>query len=51
MPETFHFLRPQMLLGLLPLMLVWWVLWRGQDAYGQLQKVVGPHLLEHLVVG
>ncbi len=47
----FHFLRPQMLLGLLPLMLVWWVLWRGQDTYAQLQKVVAPHLLEHLVVG
>ncbi len=47
----FHFLRPQMLLSLLPLMLVWWVLWCGQDAYGQLKKVVAPHLLEHLVVG
>jgi Ca-activated chloride channel family protein len=40
-----------MLLGLLPLLLVWWALWRGQDTYGQLKKVVAPHLLEHLVVG
>ena len=47
----FHFLRPQMLLSLLPLMLVWWMLWRGQDSYAQLKKVVAPHLLEHLVVG
>ena len=47
----FHFLRPEMLLGLLPLLLVWWVLWRGQDSYAQLKKVVAPHLLEHLVVG
>jgi Ca-activated chloride channel family protein len=47
----FHFLRPQMLLALLPLLLVWWALWRGQDGFGQLKKVVAPHLLEHLVVG
>ena len=47
----FHFLRPQMLLSLLPLVLVWWGLWRGQDGYAQLKKVVAPHLLEHLVVG
>jgi Ca-activated chloride channel family protein len=47
----FHFLRPQLLLSLLPLLLVWWALWRGQDAYAQLKKVVAPHLLEHLVVG
>jgi Ca-activated chloride channel family protein len=47
----FHFLRPQMLFGLLPLLLVWWALWRGQDSYAQLKKVVAPHLLEHLVVG
>ena len=46
-----HFLRPQMLLGLLPLLLVWWILWRGQDSIAQLKKVVAPHLLEHLVVG
>ena len=38
-------------LVLLPLLLVWWALWRGQDGYGQLKKVVAPHLLEHLVVG
>jgi Ca-activated chloride channel family protein len=47
----FHFLRPQLLFSLLPLLLVWWALWRGQDSYAQLKKVVAPHLLEHLVVG
>lgn len=47
----FHFLRPELLLGLLPLLLVWWLLWRGQNSYAQLKKVVAPHLLEHLVVG
>jgi Ca-activated chloride channel family protein len=40
-----------MLYALLPLLLLWWVLWRGQDSYAQLKKVVAPHLLEHLVVG
>ena len=47
----FHFLRPQALLSLLPLLLIWWALWRGQDSYVQLKKIVAPHLLEHLVVG
>ncbi len=47
----FHFLRPQALLSLLPLLLIWWALWRGQDSYTQLKKMVAPHLLEHLVVG
>ncbi len=46
----FHFLRPLWLLSLLPLLLVWWALWRGQDSHAQLAKVVAPHLLEHLVV-
>ena len=47
----FHFLRPDLRLSLLPLLLVWWALWRGQDSYARLKKVVAPHLLEHLVVG
>jgi Ca-activated chloride channel family protein len=46
-----HLLRPYWLLSLLPLLLVWWALWRGQNVYAQLKKVVAPHLLEHLVVG
>jgi Ca-activated chloride channel family protein len=46
----FHFLRPYGLLSLLPLLLLWWVLWRGQDSVAQLKKVVAPHLLEHLLV-
>ena len=49
--SEFHLLRPSWLLSLLPLLLVWWALWRGQDSYAQLKKVVSPHLLEHLVVG
>jgi len=46
----FHFLRPEMLLALAPLALVWWLLWRMQDAYAGLRELVAPHLLEHLVV-
>ena len=49
MPE-FHFLRPEMLFGLMPLALVWWLLWQGQSSFRQMQKVIDPHLLQHLVV-
>ncbi len=49
--SEFHLLRPYWLLSLLPLLAVWWALWRGQDSYAQLQKAVSPHLLEHLIVG
>lgn len=49
--SEFHLLRPWWLLSLLPLLLVWWALWRGQDSWAQMKKVVSPHLLEHLVVG
>jgi Ca-activated chloride channel family protein len=46
----FHFLRPEMLLALAPLALVWWLLWRMQDAHAGLRELVAPHLLKHLVV-
>lgn len=45
-----HFLRPELLLAALPLLLVWWLLWRGQNTQGRLAKIVAPHLLEHLLV-
>jgi Ca-activated chloride channel family protein len=45
-----HFLRPEMLIALALLALVWWLLWRGQDSYARLREMVAPHLLEHLVV-
>lgn len=51
MLDSFHFLRPYWLLSLLPLLVFCWALWRGQDSYTQLKKVVSPHLLEHLLVG
>ncbi len=49
--SEFHLLRPFWLLSLLPLMFVGWTIWRKQDSYARLSKVIAPHLLEHLVVG
>ncbi len=46
-----HLLRPYWLLALIPVFIVWWSLWRKQDAGGSLRKFIDPHLLEHLLVG
>ena len=50
MIADFHFLRPEMLIALIPLGLTWWLLWRGQDSFRRMQRFVDPHLLEHLVI-
>jgi Ca-activated chloride channel family protein len=50
MPEL-QFLRPFWLLGLLPAVAVWWLLWRRQDPLAYWQRVIDRHLLQHLVVG
>ncbi len=47
----FHFLRPLWLWSLVPVVLIGWGLWRGQDVVAAWRKVVDPHLLEHLLVG
>ena len=47
----FHFLRPLWLWSLVPIVLIWWGLWRRQDVVAAWRKVVDPHLLEHLLVG
>jgi Ca-activated chloride channel family protein len=47
----FHFLRPQLLLALIPLLPLWWLLWRGQDQVARLAEMIDPHLLEHLLAG
>ena len=44
-------LRPWWLISLLPMALAWWWLWRRQDQLGRFQRVVDPHLLQHLLVG
>jgi Ca-activated chloride channel family protein len=47
----FHFLHPAWLLGLLPLGLLWWALWRQRSGKGSAwQKLVDPQLLPYLLV-
>ena len=50
MPEL-QFLRPIWLVGLLPAVALWWLLWRRQDPLARWQRVIDRHLLQHLVVG
>lgn len=50
MPEL-QFLRPFWLVGLLPAVALWWLLWRRQDSLARWQRVIDRHLLQHLVVG
>ena len=47
----FHFLRPFWLLALLPVLALWWHIYRQQNARAVLEEVIDPHLLEHLFVG
>ncbi|MEN8007012.1 MAG: VWA domain-containing protein [Candidatus Krumholzibacteriota bacterium] len=47
----FHFLRPLWLWGLVPVVLVWWGLWRVQDQTSAWRRMIDPHLLDHLLVG
>jgi Ca-activated chloride channel family protein len=50
MPEL-QLLRPIWLVGLLPAVALWWLLWRRQDPLARWQRVIDRHLLQHLVVG
>jgi Ca-activated chloride channel family protein len=43
MIETFHFLRPYWLLLLIPAVLVWWSLFRKQDAHTAWKALIAPH--------
>ena len=47
----FHFLRPEWLLTLAPVFLLFWLLLRKQSAARQWKKYIAPHLLQHLMVG
>jgi len=47
----FHFLRPYWLLLVLPVLIVWWGLWRGQDKMASWRQIMDSHLLPHLLVG
>jgi len=46
-----HFLRPLWLWSLVPVVVIWWGLWRGQDRVESWKRAIDPHLLEHLLVG
>lgn len=47
----FHFLRPWLLLALVPAVLLWWALRRRDDARQRWKGIVAPHLLPHLLGG
>lgn len=47
----FHFLRPWLLLALLPAALLWWSLRRHTDTRQRWKGIVAPHLLAHLLSG
>jgi Ca-activated chloride channel family protein len=48
---NFHFIRPQWLLMLIPILFLFWLLRRKQSATKQWETFISPHLLKHLVVG
>jgi len=49
--DELHLLRPQWLWTLIPAVVIWWGLWRGQDRTAEWRRFFDPHLLEHLLVG
>jgi Ca-activated chloride channel homolog len=51
MIADFHFLRPYWWLALIPALLVWWSLFRKQDAVKAWKALIAPHLLNHLLTG
>lgn len=51
MIENFHFMRPYWLLTAIPVLLIWWLLWRKQDVHTAWKALIAPHLLDHLLIG
>jgi len=51
MLADFHFLRPWLLLALVPAAVLWWALRRRDDARQAWKGIVAPHLLPHLLSG
>jgi Ca-activated chloride channel family protein len=48
---VFHFIRPEWLLALIPVALLWWLLRRRTDASRSWRGIVAPQLLTHLLSG
>lgn len=48
--ELFHFLRPWWLLGVIPVLLIGWLLWHQGRARRGWHEVIAPHLTERLVL-
>lgn len=51
MIADFHFLRPWLLLALVPAVLLWWGLRRRDDARQMWKGIIAAHLLPHLLSG
>jgi Ca-activated chloride channel family protein len=48
---VFHFIRPEWLPALIPVVLLWWLLRRRTDARRSWRGIVAPQLLTHLLSG
>ena len=48
--SDFHLMRPFWLLAFIPVVILWWRVYRKQDAWTVMEQVIDPHLLEHLLV-
>ncbi|MCH1930764.1 VWA domain-containing protein [Shewanella sp. A25] len=46
---TLHFIRPEWLLALIPLLLVVWQLWRQHESHSAWNRYIAPHLAKILV--
>lgn len=51
LPASFHLIRPEWLLALLPAALLWWALRRRADTERPWRGIIAPHLLPHLLGG
>ena len=49
-PESFHFLRPQWFVALLPLALLLWFLFFRKGAHGNWETVIDERLLPHVLI-
>ncbi|MCK5679446.1 VWA domain-containing protein [bacterium] len=49
--QNFHFLRPWLLVLLIPAVGLLWYAWQKRDSQSGMQALIADHLLEHLLVG